>query len=344
MRNVPRRRLKWFRAVPATVVLATLGVVAAAAGATAPTTAAETPAPSSAGREQVALEAAATALRLVKPARSWTRLPGVPRRERGLVGSGATEDDDLSREERGKLERRATLWVTRSAPRAILAYVGSHLPRDAIARGESSSGTAHAPPGPPGPNTSREIERNYKPDLWSEEFTVPPVSDVLRRQAVTVFVAKATGGRFVIRLEGSAVWEGVRPSYSFLGADVHLITITNTFPASSHVGPSPAVVSNPSLVQGLVALVNAIPIFEDKGAVFSCPTEKPGETSGTFAVTFTEQPGAPVLAKLEGEPYACGDSFLPIITVPGHPPLELDVEPALVSTINRIAGLRLPNG
>ena len=328
----------------ATVVVATVVVVAAAGGATAVPTAAEAPAPSPSGRAQVALEAAVTTLRLVRPARSWARLPGVPRRERGLIGSSATENLDLSREERGKLERRATLWVTRSTPRAILAYVGSHLPRDATPQGESSSGTSHAKPGPPGANPSTELEHNYKPDVWSKEFTLPPVSDVLRRQAVTVFVAKATGGRFVIRLEGSAVWEGVRPSYSLLGGDVRAITITNTFPASSHVGASPAVVSNPSLVQELVAVLNAIPIFEDKGAVFSCPTEKPGETSGAFAVAFAEQPGGPALATLAGEPYACGDSFLPIITVPGHPPLELDVEPALVSTINRIAGLRLPKG
>src|ERR1019366_1987419 len=87
---------------------------------------------------------------------------------------------------------------------------------------------------------------------------------------------------------------------------------TNTFPTSRHVGPSPTVVSDPSLVQELVALVNAIPIFEDKGAEFSCPSEKPGETSGTFAVRFGEQPGAPALATLEDQPYACGDSFLPI--------------------------------
>jgi hypothetical protein len=121
-------------------------------------------------------------------------------------------------------------------------------------------------------------------------------------------------------------------------------TVTNTFPTSRHVGPSPTVVSDPSLVQELVALVNAIPIFEDKGAEFSCPSEKPGETSGTFAVRFGEQPGAPALATLESQPYACGDSFLPIISVPGHPSLELSVEPALVSMINRIAGLPLPKG
>jgi hypothetical protein len=159
-----------------------------------------------------------------------------------------------------------------------------------------------------------------------------------------VYIAKAIHGRFVIRLEGIAVWEGVRPSYSLLGADVHVITISNTFPASSHVGPSPVVVSNPSLVQELVALFDAIPIFEDKGAAFSCPIELSREISGTFEAKFAEQLGAPPVATLEGEPYACGDSFLPIISVPGQPPLELSVEPILVSTINRVAGLHLPRG
>ncbi len=130
-------------------------------------------------------------LRLVTPARSWTRLPGVPGREQRLIGSGATENDNLSREERAKLETRATLWVTRSTPRAILAYVRSRLPRDATAQGESSSGTSHTRPGRPGPNPSAEVERNYKPDVWRQEFTLPPVSDVLRHQALTVYVAKA---------------------------------------------------------------------------------------------------------------------------------------------------------
>ncbi len=323
-------------------VLATAAVVAVVGAAMVASAAAETQAQSPAGRSQIALEAAVSTLRLVKPARSWTRLPGVPGRERRLIGSGATEDDNLSREERGKLQTRATLWATRSAPPAILAYVRSRLPRDATAQGESSSGTSYTRPGPPGPTTSAEVQRNYKPDLWRQEFTLPPVSGVLRRQALTVWVAKAKHGRFVIRLEGSAVWEGVRPSYSLLGAEVHAITITNTFPTSSKVGPSPAVVSNPSLVQELVALVNAIPIFEDKGAVFGCPVEKPHP--GSFVVTFAEQLGAPPVATLEGEPYGCGESFLPIISVPGHPPLELDVEPALTKMINRIAGLHLPNG
>jgi hypothetical protein len=329
------------RGIKALVVLAT--VVVLPGGATVARTAAETPGQPAGVRAGIALKAAESTLRLIKPARSWTRLASVPARERRLIGATATEID-ISREERAKLQSRATIWVTKATPRTILTYVRSQLPRDATAHGESSSGTSSAPPGPIGPHTSTEIERHYKPELWREEFTVPPVNDVLRRQALTVFIAQATHGRFVIRLEGTAVWEEARPSYSLLDADVHVITITNTFPTSRHVGPSPTVVSNPSLVQELVALVNAIPIFEDKGAEFSCPSEKPGETSGTFAVRFGEQPGAPALATLEVQPYACGDSFLPIISVPGHPSLELSVEPALMSMINRIAGLHLPKG
>jgi len=330
------------RAVTAVAVLATVVVIAG--GGTVALTAAETPTPPASVRAGIALKAAESMLQLIKPARSWTRLASVPPRERRLIGSTATEDDNLSREERAKLQSRSTIWVTRATPRTILTYVRSHLPRDATAHGESSSGTSPAPSGPIGPNTSTEIERHDKPELWSQEFTVPPVNDVLRRQALTVFIAKATHGRFVIRLEGGAVWEGVRPSFTLLGADVHVITITNTFPTSRHVGPSPTVISNPSLVQELIALVNAIPIFEDQGAVFSCPSEKPGETSGTFTLMFAEQAGASALATLEGQPYACGESFLPIISVPGHPSLELSEEPALVSMINRIAGLHLPKG
>lgn len=320
-------------------------MVVAVAGGTMALAAAEPPTQSSTGRPQIALQAAESTLRLIKPARSWTRLAGVPGGERRLIGSRATENDELSREERAKLKTHATLWITSSTPRAVLAYVRSQLPRDAIAHGEQSSGTSYAPPGPIGPNTSTEIERHFKPELWRQEFTLPPVSDVLRRQALTVFVAKATHGRFVIRLEGSAVWEGVRPSYSLLGADVHTVTITNTFPASSNVGPSPAVVSNPSLVQELVSLLDAIPVFEDRGATFSCPSEPTHATSaGSFVVTFAEQPGAVALATLKGEPYGCDESFLLIIAVPAHPPLELSVEPDLVQMINRIAGLHLPHG
>jgi hypothetical protein len=333
-----------WRVPRAVAVLATVVVAAVAGLARVALAAAETPTQSPALRAQIAANAAEATLRLIKPARGWIALAGVPARERRLIGSRATENVDLSREERAKLRSRATLWVTRSTPRAILTYVRSQLPRDARPQGESTLGTSPPPPGPIGPNTLTEIERHEIVELWREEFTLPPVSDVLRRQALTVFVARATDGRFVIRLEGGAVWEGVRPSYSLLGADVHMITITSTFPASRNVGSSSAVVSNPTLAQELVALVNAIPIYEDKGAAFSCPAENEQAISGRFAVTFAEQPGAPALATLEGQPFACGASFLPIISVPGHPSLELEVEPALVTTINRIAGLRLPNG
>jgi len=294
-------------------------------------------------RAQVALQAAESALGLVKPARGWTRLASVPARERRLLGS--VDSGNLSREETAKLETRTTLWVTRSTPRAILAYVHSRLPRDTKAQGEESSGTSHTRPGPPGPNTSAEVERNYRPDSWSQEFTLRPASDVLRHEAVVVSIARATDGRFVIRLEGRAVWLGIRPGYSLLGANIHTITVTNTFPVTRNVGPSTVVIANASLVHALVTLVNSIPPFEDKGAAFSCPSEKPqAEPRGVFVLTFAEQAGATPLATLEGQPYACGDSFLPTITVPGHPPLELEVEPALVTTINSIAGLRLPSG
>ena len=101
-------------------------------------------------------------------------------------------------------------------------------------------------------------------------------------------------------------------------------------------------VSSTSLVLELVALVNAIPIFEHKWQLFSCPDLQP--TPGSFVVTFAEQPGARALATLAGEPYGCGQELLPTISVPGQAPLELEVEPALTKMINRIAGLHLPDG
>jgi hypothetical protein len=329
------------RGIKALVVLAT--AVALTGSATVAATATEMPAQPAGTRAGIALKAAESTLRLFKPARSWTRLTSVPAHERRLIGAPATENN-LSREERAKLQSRATIWATKATPRTILAYVRSQLPRDAKALGESSSGTSSAPPGPIGPKTSTEIERNYKPDAWREEFILPPVSDVLRRQALVVHIALAAHSRFVIRLEGTAVWEGPRPAYSLLGTDIHVLMITNTFPSSRHVGPSPIVVSNPSLVQELVSLINAIPPFEDKGAAFSCPSEKPGRTSGAFAIAFAEQPGAPALATLEGQPYACAESFLPVISLPGHPSLELSLDPALLTMIDRIAGLHLPSG
>jgi hypothetical protein len=318
--------------------------VAAAAGGAMVTLgdAEEAPSQSPGGRAQIALQAAESTLGLIKPAQSWIRLPRVPVRDRRWIGSRALENGGLSREQRAKLQARATFWVTRSKPRAILAYVRSQLPLDATADGESTSGTSPPPAGPPGPHTSEEIQRHEKVEFWSAQFTLPPASGVLRRQALAVEVARAAGGRFVIRLEGGAVWAGIRPSYSLLGANIHVVTITNSFPATRHVGPSPAVVSNAFLVQELVALINAISIFEDRGAEFSCPSFTP--SPGSFVVTFAEQLGATPVATLEGEPYGCRESFLPIISVPGHPPLELNVEPALAKMINRIAGLHLPNG
>jgi hypothetical protein len=339
----------------AAAVLATILVATATGGAmVALGDAEDAPAQSPAMRVRIAAQAAESALGLVKPAQGWIRLPTVPLRDRRLIGSRAVESGNLSHEERAKLKAHATLWVTSSTPRAILAYVRSRLPHDAKAQGESTVGTSPRPVGPPGPNTLSEIRRHEKVEFWSQEFTLPPASDVLRSRALTVYIARATGGRFVIRLEGRAVWEGVRPSYSLLGTNVHVITITNTFPAKRSVGPSSAIISNPSLVQELVALVNSIPVFEDKGAAFSCPSEKPEATSETetpeatsesnFVLTFAEQPSAAPLATLEGQPYACGESFLPIISVAGHPSLELGVEPALVRMINRDAGLHLPQG
>ena len=144
-------------------VLATVVVAAAAGGAmVALSDAEETPSQSPAVRARIAAQAAESALGLIKPARGWIRLPSVPR-PRAPAGSARAqlENDNLSREERAKLKARATLWVTRSTPRAILAYVRSRLPRDATAHGEFDRWhLARGPPGPIGPNTS---DRNPAP-------------------------------------------------------------------------------------------------------------------------------------------------------------------------------------
>ena len=62
-------------------------VVVLAGGATVALTAAETPGQPAGMRAGIALKAAESTLRLIKPARRWTRLASVPVRERRLIGS-----------------------------------------------------------------------------------------------------------------------------------------------------------------------------------------------------------------------------------------------------------------
>jgi hypothetical protein len=295
---------------------------------------------SAAGRAEVAAQAAKATLQLLAPAHSWRRLAEVPPRERPLIGEEVPAP--ASSEERGKTQTRASVWVTRSTPREVIAYVRSRLPRDAQLMGESSSGTASPRTGPIGPDPGEEIQRRLKPDAWGATFTLPAGSDVLRSRGLGVYIALALHGRFVVEVVADAVWEGVRPAYSLLGANVHEVTITNTFAADRDAGPSPLVLSDPPLVAQLLAAVDAIPVFEEKNAIFSCPTMGPAAPEEAFTLSFAEAPGAAPLATLRAEPYACNEVFLPVISVPGEPPLELTPEASLVEAIDKATGLHLP--
>jgi hypothetical protein len=333
-----RRRTVTSLALATAIALAGVlyGVLAGGVKAAAP---AEAPA-SPTARAQLAAQTAQAAATLATLPRGSVRLTRLPEHEEKLLGANAvrTPAESLDREERAKLVEITTLWVTRVAPRQLFAYFGARLPPGTSEGGSSSGDISFSPPR--GHETLQQIKKREAVNYWSKEYRLPLESSALRLRMVSVYVARATGGRFVVRVDAAAVWEQARPVYSLLGTNVHAVTIATPYQPPEANEPPPVVITTPALVSALVETVNDIPIGEGSGdAPRSCPSESIGAKHRTLLLTFAEQTQGPTIATFQETPSAC--PVIPRITLPGHPPLELSEDPQLIATIEKTSGISL---
>lgn len=308
------------------------GGVKAAASAEAPA--------SPAARAQLAAQSVETAATLATLPRGSVRLSRLPKHEEKLLGTNAvqTPAESLDSEERAKLVEITAFWVTRVAPRQLFAYIGARLSPGTRERGASSGGISFSPPR--GHETLQQIKKREVVNYWSKEYRLPLESSVLRLRVVSVYVARATGGRFVVRVDAAAVWEQARPAYSLLGTNVHAVTIATPYQPPEANEPPPVVITTPALVSALVKTVNDIPLGEGSGSVpRSCPSESIGAKHRALLLSFEEQAQGPTLATFQETPSAC--PVTPQITLPGYPPLELSEDPQLIATIEKTSGISL---
>jgi hypothetical protein len=287
-------------------------------------------------RAVIAGRSADSALKLAALPKGATRLrEGVPSGQRKLLGSVRTLAEALGSEEQAKLVERSAIWITSTPPEKLLAYIASRLPHGTREESSSSGDVSFTPP--KGHETLPEIEKREAVNYWSEEFSLPTDSSVLRLRTVGVYIARAAAGRFVVRVNAAASWERPRPSYSLLGPNIHSVTITASYRPAAPNEPAPVIIRDPTLVHTIVEAVNDIPVDEATGGVGrSCPDERVGEKSRVLSLTFSEQEQGPVLATFEDDPSACEPT--PSITVRGHPPVALSEARGLIPKLEKAIG------
>jgi hypothetical protein len=335
---VTRRHTVTSLALATAIALASVlyGVLAGGVKAAVSTEAPASPA----ARAQLAAQSVQAAVMLATLPRGSVRLTRIPENEEKLLGASAvrTPAESLDSEERAKLVEITALWVTRVAPRKLFAYVGARLPTGTREGGSSSGEVSFSPPR--GHETLQQIKQREVVNFWSKEYLLPLESSVLRLRVVSVYVARATAGGFVVRVDAAAVWEQARPAYSLLGTNVHAVTIATPYQPPEANEPPPVVITTPALVSALVETVNEIPIGEgSSGAPRSCPAERIGTKHRTLLLRFEEQAQGPTLATFQETPSACSPT--PQITLTGHPPLELSEDPQLIATIEKTSGISL---
>lgn len=204
-------------------------------------------------------------------------------------------------------------WTTMSSPKAVLAYVGAHLPAGAKNFGQSSSS------GPSGLQSA------------SETFALPPIRGVLTERLLGVTTTTLPHGVTGIRTDGEAVWLTPRPAWERIPPGVRRVVFTaRGADASGRLGPAAA----PRTVRGrrarrLVSFVNADEVFQP--GVRACPAEFAESVSLSFIAA-----NGRTLARATEDPSGCATVSLTIGTRRG--PL-LDDDPSVTDELIRLGAV-----
>jgi hypothetical protein len=171
-------------------------------------------------------------------------------------------------------------WRVPGRPRAVLAWIGAHLPS-----GFTPDGTG------------------FGPGSWTDTFALPAVPGVLTERELVV-LAVANHGETAIRVDAQVVWLPARSAAERIPAGVMRITVTPVFgfnrnPRAKRLDHA-FTVTDPAKVARIVALVNGLPRFP--AGSFSCPVD----FGGQMRLTFSTRPGGPVVARVTTEYGGCG--------------------------------------
>lgn len=269
------------RVIGATTAAGCAALLIAGCGITHPSSGGAAGAPGSSGsatvasatpRNRAAADATSILSSFVPPpgAAKLTAAPsagnGILRRPATVPGSPNVVDD-------------VSWWRVPGTPQAVLAWEKAHLPSRFAPAGSGQSGAPAA--------------------LWSDRYSLPPVTGVLAQRDLAVQAVNAGGGQTAVRIDARVTWLPAKPASERVPAAAKVVTISATpGPVVGAKVPSPVTITNAATVRRIASLVNGPPPFPP--GKYSCPVELGRAVQMTFRATPDGAPLAVVTADLTG--------------------------------------------
>jgi hypothetical protein len=187
---------------------------------------------------------------------------------------------------------RTAWWRVPGTMDAALAWVKAHSPSGFTFGG---SGSASGPSGV---------------TVRFDQFTLPPVPDVIQQRSLYVSVA-SDGDGTAMRVDSQVNWLPAKSPAERVPAQARVVTITaipgsGTAPGVTPVRERPVTVTDPVTVTKIADVVNGLPLMPP--GVFNCPFSN-GEG---LRLTFRATGSGPVLAQVTSQDNGCGTVTLTI--------------------------------
>jgi hypothetical protein len=212
---------------------------------------------------------------------------------------------------------KASWWLVRGEPQALLGWEERHLPNRFTHSGSATGD------GPVGVNPT-----------WADFYALPAITGVLDQRELLVEVVDAGHGQTAIRVDAQVTWIPARPASERVPSAARVVTIAQVPDMNSHVPPpKPVTITDPAEVSAIAALIDALPVSPP--GTFHCPMD----AGAALVLTFRARPGGPPLAIAQDALEGC--QFVGL-TIGGKPQPGLGQPAAgqsLAAKVLRIAGL-----
>ncbi len=223
-------------------------------------------------------------------------------------------------------------WTVPGQPEAVLAWVAAHVPAGFTLGAHGSQGYDQGVQAQPGADA---VDRPYE---WFDQFSLPPVPNVLFQRSLLVEVVGHGTGQTAIRVDAQVTWLPAKPAAERIPPDAKVLTVA----AQPGPGPQqarkrlvdpPVMITDPATVARIAALVDGLPLFPP--GVFSCPADFGGGTR----LTFSASRNGPALAVVTVRDSGCAGVSL---VVGGRSLPALSGGRDLQRQVLAIAGIRWP--
>ena len=223
-------------------------------------------------------------------------------------------------------------WRVAGQPVTVLGWIKAHM-----ASGFSLELSGSGEPGPRiviEPASPHPGANQHGVKLWFDQFTKPPVENVLSARWLVVSVAAYGTGQTAIRVDSEVAWVPGKSVAERIPAAATVVTVAPMLgnrPISAD--DVPVTITDPAKVAKIVSVVNALPLFH-QGRMM-CPMDRGPSMRLTFRATAT----GPALAVVTAATTGCGTVG---VTISGHQYPMLAGAYSMEKQVMTIAGVRWP--